>query len=153
MERARGPPYIAQRGRFAAAEDKFVGEPPPCSVRASWRRRELEDTREDEDELFQGQVASGRGLGGTDLAEARCGRRRAAKALTAVLQGTRAAWRVLVGRGVRGEALWCGQNQGCDMAAQARHVQNACSARAQSTHGTCSTKCQGALEVSGEAGN
>ena len=41
------------------AGDKFVGEPPPCSGRASWRRRELEDTREDEAELFQGQVASG----------------------------------------------------------------------------------------------
>ena len=65
--------------------DKFVGEPPPYSVRASWRRRELEDTREDEAELFQGQVASWRGLGGTDLAEVHYGRRRAAKALTATL--------------------------------------------------------------------
>ena len=33
----------------------------------------------DESELPQGQVASGRGLGGTDLEEARCARRRAAK--------------------------------------------------------------------------
>ena len=98
-------------------------------------------------------MASGRGLGGTDLAEACYGRRRAAKALTAVLQGTRAAWRVLVRGRVHGAALWCGQNQGRDMAARARHVQNACSTRAQSMHGTCSTKCQGVLEVSGEAGN
>ena len=63
-----GPLLIVQRGRFAAAVDKFTGEPPLYSSRASWRRRELEDTREDEAELFQVQVASGRGLGGTDLA-------------------------------------------------------------------------------------
>ena len=100
----------------------------------------------------RGQVASGRGLGGTDLEEARCGRRRAAKALTVVLQGTRAAWRDAVRGRVRGAALWRGQNQGRDVSARARHVQNACSARAQSTHGTCSTKCQGKLEVSGEVG-
>ena len=73
------------------------------------------------------------------------------RALTAVLQGTRAAWRVLVRRGVRGAALWCGQNRGRDVAARARHIQNARSARAQSTHGMCSTKCQGVLDVSGEA--
>ena len=75
------------------------------------------------------------------------------RALTAMLRGTRAAWRVPVRRGVPGAALWRGQNQGRDVAARARHVQNARSARAQSTHGTCSTKCQGALEVSGKAGN
>ena len=75
------------------------------------------------------------------------------RALTAVLQGTRAAWRDAVRGGVHGAALWRGQNQGRDVAARARHVQNARSARAQSTHGTCSTKCQGVLEVSGEAGN
>jgi len=43
-------------------------------------------------------------------------------------------------------------NQGRDASARARHVQNACSAHAQSTHGTCSTKCQGMLEVLGEVG-
>ena len=39
-----GPLLIVQRGRFAAVVDKFAGEPPPYSGRASWRRRELEDT-------------------------------------------------------------------------------------------------------------
>ena len=147
----RGP-YIGGGGRFEAAGDKDDGEPPPCSVRASWQRRELGDTQEDEDEMFQGQVASGRGLGGTDLAEARCGCRRAAKALTAVLQGTRAAWRDAVRGGVCGAALWRGQNQVRDVSARAWHVQNACSARAQSTHGTCSTKCQCMPQGLGEVG-
>ena len=50
-ERARGPLFIARPSRFATAVDKFAGEPPLWSGRASWRRRELEDTREDEAEL------------------------------------------------------------------------------------------------------
>ena len=112
------------------------------------------DTLVDELALFQGS-------GGE---RERLGRRRPGKdalrtpvcrqgALTVVLQGTGAAWRDAVSSRVSGAALQSGQNQGHDAAARAWHVQNACSARAQSTHGTCSTKCQGVLEVSGEAGN
>ena len=41
----------------------------------------------------------------------------------------------------------------CTAAAQCARVQNVRSGRAQSTHGTCSTKCQGGLECEGEAGN
>ena len=37
-----------------AAGDKDDDEPPPCSVRASWRRRELADERGDKLALFLG---------------------------------------------------------------------------------------------------
>ena len=45
-----------------------------------------------------------------------------------------------------------GQNQGRDVSARPWLVQYARSARAQSTHGMCSIKCRGMLEVSGEVG-
>src|SRR4051812_9189231 len=38
-ERARGPLFIVQRGRFVAAVVKFAGESPPCSGRVLWWRR------------------------------------------------------------------------------------------------------------------
>ena len=40
----------------------------------------------------------------------------------------------------------------CGVSAQCARVQNVRSGRAQSTHGTCSTKCQGGLEREGGAG-
>ena len=40
----------------------------------------------------------------------------------------------------------------CGVSAQCARVQNVRSGRAQSTHGTCSTKCQRALELEGGAG-
>ena len=109
-----------------AAGDKDDGEPPPCSVRASWRRRELEDTREDEAELFQGQVASGRGLGGTDLAEARCGRRRAAKGSDGGAAGHQGCLACSGEKGSawRGSVVWAkpGARRGGSGAARAKRV-------------------------------
>ena len=40
----------------------------------------------------------------------------------------------------------------CGVSAQCARVQNVRSGRAQSTHGTCSTKCQRAIELEGGAG-
>ena len=45
--------YAVEVGSEAAG-DKDDGEPPPCSVRASWRRRELADERGDKLALFPG---------------------------------------------------------------------------------------------------
>ena len=74
----------------AAARDKFDGEPPFCSCRATWRRRELADGLADEIELFQGQLARWGGSGGADTAGACCGRQLAATAdLTVALCGAR----------------------------------------------------------------
>ena len=48
------------------AGDKDDGEPPPCSVRASWQRRELADERGISLRCSLGQVASPGGFGGAD---------------------------------------------------------------------------------------
>ena len=87
-----------------------------------------------------------------------CGRQLAATAdLTVALWGARG------GRGGFGvqKETWragCGwprarTGAGRDAAARCTRVQNMRSGRAQSTHATCSTECQGGLERSGEAGN
>ena len=59
----------------------------------------------DESALLQGQVASGSGLGGTDMAR---GCRAAAAASAWPVGRGGAAWRVAVRRGVRGEVLQSG---------------------------------------------
>ena len=79
------------------------------------------------------------------------------RALPAALQGARdgverrrASARFSGGAGARDGSRRVRQ---CGAAAQCARVQNVRSGRAQSTHGTCSTKCQGGLEREGEAGN
>ena len=60
---------------------------------------------------------------------------------------------------MRGSAVEQGARDGshrvrqCDAAAQCARVQNVHSGRAQSTHGTCSAKCQGSLERDGGVGH
>ena len=78
------------------------------------------------------------------------------RALPAALQGARggvergrASARFSGGAGARDGSRRVRQ---CGAAAQCARVQNVRSGRAQSTHGTCSTKCQRALELEGGAG-
>ena len=103
------------------------------------------------------QVSSADGLGGADTAGAASVRQLAATAiLTVVLWGARLVGVVWRCKGTR-RAGWgrsragfgCGVRRGVSGA----RVPNAHSGRAQSTPGTCSTKCQGILEVAVEAGN
>ena len=78
------------------------------------------------------------------------------KALLAALQGARDG--VESGRASARFSGRAGARDGsrrvrqCDAAAQCARVQNVRSGRAQSTHGTCSMKCQGGLEREGGAG-
>ena len=101
------------------------------------------------------QVASIGGLGGAAMAGPASGQQLAATAiLTVALWGARLVG--VVCKGTR-HAGWgrsragfgCGVRRGVSGA----RVPNARSRRAQSTPGTCSTKCQGILEVAVEAGN
>ena len=78
------------------------------------------------------------------------------RALPAALQGARAGMererasaRFSGGAGARDGSRRVRQ---CGAAAQCARVQNVRSGRAQSMHGTCSTKCQRALELEGGAG-
>ena len=154
----RGP-YIGGGGRFDAAGDKDDGEPPPCSVRASWRRRELADERGDKLALFPG--AGGEpGWLGRRWPEQGC---RAAVAASPWLAGDAA--RLCLARCGEGEHAACegtrragcgrsraGVSAGRDAAARAPLVQYARSGRVQCTHGRCSTQCRGMLQVTGEVG-
>ena len=79
------------------------------------------------------------------------------RALPAALQGARdgvergrASARFSGGAGARDGSRRVRQ---CGAAAQCARVQNVRSGRAQSTHGTCSTKCQGGLAREGGADN
>ena len=79
------------------------------------------------------------------------------RALPAALQGARdgvergrASARFSGGAGARDGSRRVRQ---CGAAAQCARVQNMRSGRAQSTHGSCSTKCQGGLAREGGAGN
>ena len=101
-------------------------------------------------------MASVGGLGGAATAGPASSRQLAATVvLTAALWGARLVGVVWRCKGTR-RAGWgrsragfgCGVRRGVSGA----RVPNARSGRAQSTPGTCSTKCQGSLEVAVEAG-
>ena len=129
-----------------------------CSCRASWRRRTRADELRDKTGLITGAAGA---LGW--LGRRRPCQRFAAdagvppRALPAALQGARdgvergrASARFSGGAGARDGSRRVRQ---CGAAAQCARVQNVRSGRAQSTHGTCSTKCQGGLAREGGAGN
>ena len=95
------------------------------------------------------------------MSEVRCRRRCAAKSSAS---GAAGCLGELGGYWREGECLaWFGRRAGArdgarrgrqsGVSAQCARVQNVRSGRAQSTHGTCSTKCQGGLEREGGAGN
>ena len=131
-----------------AAEDRIAGDSHCCSCRVSWWRRTRSDEREDKHGLCSGAAG----------VRWRFGRRRPRRnplPTPACRQGrgqrrSRAPERSWSrGRLVRGSAMQRGPGSGrveCGRVACRR------SARAQSTHGTCSTKCQRALELEGGAG-
>ena len=66
LDEFKGPIYSASmavpRPRIRSPANRHS-----VAVRATWRRRELEDALVDGSELLQGQVASGRGSGGADM--------------------------------------------------------------------------------------
>ena len=132
-----------------------------CSCRASWRRQACADEHVDKHGLFPG-AAGARGW---------LGRRRPRQSplpTPACRQGSpdggavgRQGWLGGFWRVGEGSAWLCkrarargGTRRGrqCDAATRCASVQNVRSGRAQSTHGTCSTKCQRALELEGGAG-
>ena len=102
-------------------------------------------------------MASAGGLGGADTAGAASVRQLAATAvLTAALWGARlvgVVWRCRGTRSVGWDRSRAGFGCGVRRGVSGARVPNARSGRAQRTPGTCSTKCQGILEVAVEAGN
>ena len=104
----------------------------------------------------RGQVANAGGLGGADTAGLASIRQLASTVvLTVALWGARLVGVVWWCRGTRSvgwdrsrAGFGCGVRRGVSGA----RVPNARSGRTQCTPGTCSTKCQGSLEVAVEAG-
>ena len=77
-QKGSGSLFIARRGRFCGGGDKIAGEPTFCSCRGTWRRRGLGDTIVDELAKLKG-AGGGVAWAAPTAAEARCGRRCAAK--------------------------------------------------------------------------
>ena len=126
-------PFIAHRGRFAAAVDRIVGDRRSVSCRApcqgwGWRQ-ELADERA----LLQGRAGERERLG-RRRPEQGC---RAAVAASSWLAGAvaRGSWRVAVIRGARGAALQSGPNPGARRGGSgAAHAKRALWARPEHAH-------------------
>ena len=97
----------------------------------------------------RGQVASGRGLGGTERRRAVGRRRRLALGLPGAAG---AAWRVAARRGARGVVLQSGPKPWGQRVGSGARLQYTRSGRVQCTHTRCSTQCRGKLQVAGEDG-
>ena len=139
------------------AADKIAGDSRCCSCRASWRRRTRSDEHEDKHELFPGAAGALAWFGRcrtwqrplpTPACRQGRGQRRS-RAPEMPWSRERASARFSDAVGARDGSRRVRQ---CGVSAQCARVQNVRSGRAQSTHGTCSTKCQRALELEGGAG-
>ena len=127
---------------------RAAGEPPFCSCRGTWRRRELGDTLVDELVLLQGPGGERARLG------RRCPwQRRTADAGVPPRTPWRRrcsvpGWFGAMLRGGERVARFCraGQSRGGQRVGSAAWLQYARSGRVQCTHGMCSTKCHGTPE-------
>ena len=101
----------------------------------------------------RGRWQAGVALAAPTVAEARCGRRHAAKSFVGGAVGCQGG----LARCYEEVSAWPGaaeraKTRGASVSARARFVQYACSGRVQCTHGRCSTQCRGVLQVTGEVG-